>query len=57
MSKKVFIIIITYNNRTIISHCLESLNQQTHDNFELLVVDNDSTDDTLTVVENYLKKK
>jgi GT2 family glycosyltransferase len=56
MQKKVFIIIITYNNHHVISNCLESLNQQSYQHFEALIIDNNSTDNTLAIIQDFLKK-
>jgi|GEM_PF-3158237 len=56
MQKKVFVFIITYNIASSITHCLDSLSKQTFQNFELLIFDNNSSDDTVVVIENYLEK-
>jgi GT2 family glycosyltransferase len=56
MQKKLFIIIITYNNHLVITNCLESLNKQSYTDFEVLIIDNNSTDNTLLIIQDYLKK-
>ena len=43
----VSIIIRTKNEERWITHCLESVTSQSHTNIEIIVVDNNSTDDTL----------
>jgi GT2 family glycosyltransferase len=56
MKRKIFIIIIIYNNHRVIINCLKSLNQQSYQNFEVLIVDNNSTDNTVMIIQDYLKK-
>ncbi|HWR38235.1 MAG TPA: glycosyltransferase family 2 protein [Patescibacteria group bacterium] len=51
--RKVSIIIVTYNCAAVIGDCLRALAAQTFTNFEIIVVDNDSQDDTLAVVRPY----
>jgi len=43
---KVSVIIPTYNEEDVISKCLESLNKQTYTDFEVIVVDDGSSDGT-----------
>lgn len=52
MSKKVSIIVITYNAKDDLEECLKSLEQQDYDRKEVLVVNDASIDDT----ENFLKR-
>src|SRR5258706_8732232 len=54
MDKKILIIIITYNIGDAISHCLDSLVKQTDQNYELLLIDNNSSNSTLDSIHNYL---
>lgn len=54
MKKKIFIIIVTFNNSHVISNCLKSLSQQSYHNFELLIIDNNSTDNTLGIIKEFL---
>lgn len=49
---KVSIIIPTYNEEKVISNCLESLQEQTLKDFEIILVDDGSTDKTLQIIEN-----
>jgi GT2 family glycosyltransferase len=47
MIKKVSIIIVTWNSAIHILHCLESLRNQTFQNFEIIIVDNGSSDNAI----------
>lgn len=47
MDNKSLIIIVTYNSREFIERCLESVASQTYKNWHLVVVDNNSSDDTV----------
>ena len=51
--KKVSIIIRTKNEEKWIKSCLNSLVSQTYDNYEIILVDNESTDDTLQIVNDH----
>jgi len=53
-SPKVSIIIVNYNGKTLLEKCLESLFKINYDNFEVILVDNNSTDGTMEfVTKNY----
>jgi glycosyltransferase involved in cell wall biosynthesis len=52
----VSVIIPTYNRESFIAECVESVLAQTFSNFELIVVDDGSTDRTETVVGGYSDK-
>lgn len=52
---KLSIIIPTYNEEKVLSDCIESLGFQTMTDFEIIIVDDGSTDKTLEMLEN-LKK-
>lgn len=47
------VIIPAYNAEKHIGACLESLKNQTYKNFEIIVVDDGSTDKTLAIAKNY----
>ncbi len=47
----VAIIIVTWNNSKDISNCLTSLLEQSYKKFQIVVVDNNSEDNTVTIVE------
>jgi rhamnosyltransferase len=50
---KVSIIVRTYNEEKWISHCLSSIFNQDFDNFEVILVDNNSTDHTVEIAKRY----
>ena len=53
---KLSIIIVTRNRADMLKHCLDSLARQTKKPDEVLVVDNDSNDNTKEMVNNFKKK-
>ncbi|CAM4097017.1 glycosyltransferase family 2 protein [Gillisia limnaea] len=56
ISPLVSIIIPTYNRAQLVEETLDSILQQTYRNWECLVIDDDSTDNTDEVVEKYMSK-
>jgi glycosyltransferase involved in cell wall biosynthesis len=50
---KVSIIVRTYNEEKWIAHCLSSIFTQDFDSFEVILVDNNSTDHTVEVAKRY----
>jgi len=53
-SPKVSVIIVNYNGKTLLEKCLESLFEVNYDDFEVILVDNNSTDETIEfVTKNY----
>jgi len=56
MNKLVSIIILTYNSEGYIENCLQSIFAQTYRNIEVLVVDNNSKDNTVKIIENWKLK-
>ena len=50
---KVSIIVRTYNEERWIMHCLEAIFNQEFDDFEVVIVDNNSTDYTVEVAKRY----
>lgn len=51
------IIVPTYNRGNLIARTIESILSQKSSNFELIIVDDGSTDDTELVVSNYLNER
>ena len=49
-------IIVCYNSEKHIAKCLDSILDQSHQSFEIIVVDNNSTDTTKLIVEKFCKK-
>ena len=54
---KFTIIMPTYNDGITITETLESIINQSYDNWELLISIDGSTDDTISVIEKFIKKK
>ncbi len=56
MKKKplVSILIANYNNGKYINECIQSINNQSYDNIEILIRDDCSTDDSLTIISNIM---
>jgi len=53
MSQKISIIIPAYNASKLISRCLDSIINQTYKNIEIIIVNDGSTDNTASVLEQY----
>ena len=54
---KVSVIVPTYNRAHMITEAIESVLSQTFKDFELIIVDNYSTDDTESIVKSYVDKR
>lgn len=48
------VLIANYNNGNYISECLESVLKQTYQNFEIIIVDDASTDTSLNIIQKYI---
>lgn len=55
MDKKVSIIIPNYNRAHLILYTLKSIENQDYQNWECLIIDDHSTDNSIDVIENYIK--
>jgi glycosyltransferase involved in cell wall biosynthesis len=53
----VSVIIPCYNQENYILECLESVKAQTYSNWECIIVDDGSSDNTKTVIQNYIKSE
>ncbi len=56
MSKKVAILLSTYNGEKYLREQIDSILAQTYDNFELIVRDDGSKDSTVEIVKEYMEK-
>ena len=55
-NKKVSVIIPAYNNEAFLYTCIDSVLNQTYNNYEIIIVNDGSEDDTLYVAKEYEKK-
>jgi GT2 family glycosyltransferase len=55
-AEKIFVIILNYNGKDTIRTCLESVFYSDYPNFEVVVVDNNSTDGSLEIAKNIFPK-
>ncbi|HPP77916.1 glycosyltransferase [Methanospirillum sp.] len=53
---KISIIVPSYNNAKFLSECIESALTQTFDDFELIIVEGGSSDNSLEIIKEYAKK-
>lgn len=54
-SAKVSVIVPIYNTKKYLKTCLDSITNQTHNNLEIILVDDGSTDDSGTIADTYAK--
>jgi N-acetylglucosaminyl-diphospho-decaprenol L-rhamnosyltransferase len=50
----VSVVVLNFNGEGVLSRCLDSLDRQTHPNYEIIVVDNASSDASLAILEAHL---
>ena len=51
MIPKFNIIVPTFNSEKYIEKCIDSINEQTFNNWKLTIVDNHSSDDTVKIIK------
>ncbi|MBR3133104.1 MAG: glycosyltransferase family 2 protein [Clostridia bacterium] len=56
MSKKVSVLVPVYNVEKYLRRCIDSILKQTYENFELVLVDDCSTDNSLEICKEYEEK-
>ncbi len=56
MNPMISVIIPVYNVEKYINACLESVRQQTYKNYEVIIVNDGSTDQSSKIIDDYLKK-
>ncbi|MCG2735250.1 MAG: glycosyltransferase [Candidatus Methanoperedenaceae archaeon] len=56
MSSKISVIVLTKNSQKHIRQCIESILKQTYPDFEVIVVDAQSKDETLSILDRYKNK-
>lgn len=54
LSKKVIVVVVTYNRKVLLKECLDALLSQKYQNFNILVIDNASTDGTKEYIEDVI---
>lgn len=57
MGDKVSVVVPMYNSEKTILRCLESIQKQTYTDTEIIVINDGSTDESLTIVSEYIKEK
>ena len=53
MERFISVIVPNYNRSDLISSCLEAINRSSYSNFEIIVVDDGSTDDSIEVIKKH----
>lgn len=53
---KLSVIIPNYNNQKYIKECLDSILNQTFQDFEIVIVDDCSTDNSVDIIKRYISK-
>lgn len=47
-------VVVTYNRKVLLRECIEALKKQSYSNFDILIVDNNSTDNTFDYIKDYI---
>ena len=55
MRNKIVAVVVTYNRKGLLIECLNHLLHQTYDAYDILIIDNHSTDQTKDAIENYFE--
>ena len=50
---KITLITVTYNSEKYLAHCIDSVQNQTYKNIEHIIVDGNSTDNTINIIKDY----
>ena len=56
-SEKVSIVIPTYNHAKYLGKCVNSVENQTYNNWEAIIVNNNSTDNTIDIINSFNDKR
>lgn len=56
-NRKISVIVPVYNAEKYLEQCLESIKNQSYQNFEVILVNDDSTDNSESICKNFLKWK
>ncbi|KAB0302254.1 glycosyltransferase [Vibrio fortis] len=56
MKPLVTVYITNYNYGSYIEEAVESVIQQTYDNIEIIIIDDGSTDDSKSIIDNFTEK-
>lgn len=57
MDPAISVLLVTFNHRNYIQHSIESILNQTYTDFELIIVDDGSTDGTKKIIDQYNDKR
>ena len=56
MNKMISIIVPVYNSELYLKKCLDSIISQTYKNIEIICIDDNSSDDSLRILQEYKKR-
>jgi len=54
---KICAVIVTYNRKHLLSECLDALKKQTYNEFDVLIIDNASTDGTFRSINRFINNR